>query len=360
MSPVDSVHMAQALRLARQGLATTHPNPRVGCVLVRDGRVVGQGFHERAGEPHAERLALAAAGEEARGATAYITLEPCCHVGRTPPCTEALLMAGVARVVAAMEDPDPRVQGGGFAALRAQGVAVEVGLMRAEAQELNRGFVSRLTRKRPFTVAKVGVSLDGRTALPNGESQWITSPEARADVQTLREQSSAILTAMGTMRHDDPRLTVHRAVPRQPLRVILDSGLTLAPKARVLTEPGSALILTVSEGPRAELLRAAGARVMAVGGDRHAVDLHAAWMTLADLGINDLLIEAGPTLLGAAIKAALIDELVVYMAPSLVGQGRGLAEFSIPALSARFRWRYRDVRRVGADLRLTLTPEAKE
>lgn len=360
MTTADALYMAQALRLARQGIATTHPNPRVGCVLVREGRVVGEGFHERAGEPHAERLALAAAAHEARGATAYVTLEPCCHVGRTPPCTEALLSAGVTRVVAAMEDPDPRVQGGGFAALRAQGVEVEVGLMRAEAQELNRGFVSRLTRKRPFTVAKVGVSLDGRTALANGESQWITSPAARADVQTLREQSSAILTAMGTVRHDDPRLTVRRAGARQPLRVILDSGLTLAVAARVLTEPGSVLILTVSEGPRADVLRAAGAHVIAVGGDRHAVDLHAAWTTLAGLGINDLLIEAGPTLLGAALGAGLIDEWVVYMAPSLVGQGRGLAEFTIPALSAQFRWHYRDVRRVGADLRLTLAPLTKE
>lgn len=360
MGPTDSLYMAQALKLARRGAATTHPNPRVGCVLVREGRVVGEAFHERAGEPHAERLALAAAGDKARGATAYVTLEPCCHVGRTPACTDALLKAGVARVVAAMEDPDPRVQGGGFAALRAQSVAVEVGLMRSEALELNRGFVSRLTRKRPFTVAKVGVSLDGRTALHDGESQWITSPEARADVQRLREQSSAILTGMGTIRRDDPRLTVRRPSARQPLRVILDSGLDLAPHARVLTEPGEVLVLTVFEGPRAEALRACGAQVMAVGGAAHAVDLPAAWAALAGLGVNDLLIEAGPTLLGAVLGAGLIDEGVVYMAPSLIGNGRPLAEFNIPTLREQVRWRYRELRRVGPDLRLTLTPEAKE
>ena len=360
MVPADSLYMAQALKLARQGAATTHPNPRVGCVLVRAGRVVGEGFHERAGEPHAERLALAAAGADARGATAYVTLEPCCHVGRTPACTDALLKAGVARVVAAMEDPDPRVQGGGFAALRAQSVAVEIGLMRAEAVELNRGFVSRLTRKRPFTVAKAGVSLDGRTALHSGESQWITSPEARADVQMLREQSSAILTGMGTIRHDDPRLTVRRANARQPLRVILDSGLNLMPRARVLAKPGEVLVLTVSEGPRAEALRAQGAQVIAVGGIAHAVDLHAAWTTLAGLGINDILIEAGPTLLGAVLGAGLIDEWLVYMAPSLIGNGRPLAEFTIPTLRAQSRWHYRDVRRVGPDLRLTLTAAAED
>lgn len=360
MMAADSLYMARALSLARQGVATTHPNPRVGCVLVRDGRVVGEGFHERAGEPHAERLALAAAGREARGATAYVTLEPCCHVGRTPACTEALLEAGIARVVAAMEDPDPRVQGGGFAALRAHSVTVEVGLMRPEAMELNRGFVSRLTRGRPFTVAKVGVSLDGRTALRDGESQWITSPEARADVQRLREQSSAILTGMGTIRHDDPRLTVRRASARQPLRVIMDSELNLALAARVLREPGEVLVLTVLEGPRAEVLRAQGAQVIAVGGRAHAVDLRAAWATLGGLGINDLLIEAGPSLLGAVLGAGLIDEWVVYMAPSLIGDGRPLADFAIPSLSAQSRWHYQDVRRVGPDLRLTLTPEVKE
>ena len=351
--------MARALNLARRGMSTTHPNPRVGCVLVLGDRVVGEGFHERAGGLHAERLALQAAGALARGATSYVTLEPCCHVGRTSACTEALLTAGITRVVAAMEDPDPRVQGRGFAALRAASVEVDVGLMQDEAVRLNRGFVARLTRNTPFVSAKVGMSLDGRTALLTGESQWITGVEARADVQTLRAQSSAILTGMGTVRRDDPRLTVRHPGARQPLRVVVDSGLTLSPTARVVTEPGELLVITVSEGPRAEILRAAGARVVAVGGAAHAVDLRGAFTELARLGVNDLWVEAGATLLASLIKAQLIDELVLYMAPSLIGSGRPLADFTILTLGQQVRWRYDEIRRVGQDLRITLTPEAK-
>lgn len=348
--------MAHALQLARRGTTTTHPNPRVGCVIVQDGEVVGAGFHERAGSPHAERLALQAAGDRARGATAYVTLEPCCHVGRTPACTGGLLEAGVTRVVAAMEDPDPRVSGGGFALLRAAGVVVDVGLMRDEAQHLNRGFVSRLTRGRPFVTVKVGVSLDGRTGLASGESQWITSPEAREDVQRLRAASSAILTGMGTIRRDNPRLTV-RGADRQPMRVIVDSCLTFPTDARLLSEPGEVLLFTVSEKPTSRVLCAAGATVVVAGGASHAVDLAVVLEELGQRGVNDLLVEAGPTLVGSLAIAGLVDEWVLYMAPSLVGTGRPLADFTIPTLAAQMRWRYDEIRRIGRDLRVTLAPE---
>lgn len=350
--------MARALQLARRGIETTHPNPRVGCVLVRHGDIVGEGFHERAGGLHAERLALRAAGPRAHGATAYVTLEPCCHVGRTPPCTEALLAAGVTRVVAAMEDPDSRVRGAGFAALRAASVPVDVGLMRAEAERLNRGFVSRTTRGRPFVVAKVAVSLDGRTALENGESQWITGPAARADVQRLRAASSAILTGMGTVRRDDPRLTVRGAVERAPLRAIIASDLSLSLQARLLAEPGDTLVLTIcSEGSEAEALRAAGVEVVAVGGRPHFVDLPAALDALGARGVNDLLVEAGPTLVGSLVRERLVDELRLYMAPSLLGQGRPLAALTLSSLQEHIPWRYAEIRQIGSDLRLTLTPE---
>lgn len=348
--------MARALELARGGMATTAPNPRVGCVIVRDGQVVGEGFHVRPGEPHAERLALQQAGPAARGATAYVTLEPCCHTGRTPPCTEALLASGVARVVAAMEDPDPRVAGGGLAQLRARGVAVEAGLMASEAARLNRGFVSRVTRGRPFTTAKVGVSLDGRTALASGESQWITGPEARADVQRLRAVSGAVMTGAGTVRADDPRLTVHAGVTRQPLRVVVASDLAMSPAARIFAGGAGVMVLTVADGPHGDALRQAGVSVVPVGGKAGRVDLPAALALLGAHGVNDLLVEAGPRLLAGLLDARLIDELVVYMAPRLLGHGRPLADITLAALSEAPGWRYDEVRRVGGDLRLTLTP----
>ncbi len=349
--------MARALELARRGLTTTHPNPRVGCVIVRGGRVVGEGFHVRAGEPHAERLALFEAGEAARGATAYVTLEPCCHTGRTPPCTDALLEAGVTRVVAAMEDPDARVKGRGLAILRSAGLSVEVGLMGGEAARLNRGFVSRVVRSRPFVVAKAGISLDGRTALASGESQWITGPQARADVQRLRAESGAVLTGMGTVRQDDPRLTVHAGAPRQPLRVVVTSDLAIPPAARVLSGAGGVVVLTVADGPAGDILRAAGAEVVAVGGAPGRVDLRAGLAALAERGVNDLLVEAGPTLLASLLQEQLVDELRIYMAPALLGNGRPLADFTLSALSGARPWRYDDVRRIGRDVRLILTPE---
>ena len=353
----DAAYMARALELAHLGMATTHPNPRVGCVIVHGDRVVGEGYHRRAGEPHAERLALAQAGPAARGATAYVTLEPCCHTGRTPPCTDALLAAGIARVVAAMEDPDARVRGQGLAALRTAGVAVEVGLMEGEAARLNRGFISRAVRARPFVVAKVGISLDGRTALASGESQWITGPEARADVQRLRAVMGAIMTGTGTIRKDDPRLTVHEGTPRQPLRVVVTSSLAIPSSAQILAKEAGLMVLTTTDGPEADRLRASGAEVVVVGGAPGRVDLAAGLGALAARGVNDVLVEAGPTLLAGLLDQRLIDELRVYVAPTLLGNGRPLADFTLAKLSGAGAWRYDEVRRVGRDLRLILTPE---
>ncbi len=352
----DAQAMAEALRLAGLGRATTHPNPRVGCVMVRDGAIVGRGYHERAGLPHAEVMALQDAGAGAYGATAYVTLEPCCHTGRTPPCTEALLAAGVKRVVVAMEDPDPRVAGGGVTRLRAAGVAVEVGLMEEAARALNRGFVSRLTRGRPFVRIKVGASLDGRTALRSGESQWITSAEARADVQRLRAESAAIMTGVGTVLVDDPALTVRPRPLRPPLRVIVDSRLRIPQNAAVLQPPAEALVATIDDTTMAaERLRAAGVHVLAAGGEKEQVDLPVLLHRLGDLGINDLLVEAGPRLTASLITGRLADELVVYMAPSLLGEGQPIAALHLERLADRSRWRFVQVRQIGPDLRIVLS-----
>ena len=251
--------MAHALELARRGLYTTTPNPRVGCVLVTDGEVVGEGWHERAGEPHAEVVALRAAATKANGAIAYVTLEPCAHHGRTPPCCEALIKAGVARVVAAMQDPNPLVAGKGLAALRAAGIRVDSGLLEDEARELNIGFVSRMTRGTPWVRLKVAASLDGRTALANGQSQWITGPDARRDGHAWRARACAVLTGIGTVRDDDPQLTVREvATSRQPLRVVIDSRLETPPAARVLAGGGALVACAVEDKARAAALRARG------------------------------------------------------------------------------------------------------
>ncbi|MDA8389869.1 MAG: bifunctional diaminohydroxyphosphoribosylaminopyrimidine deaminase/5-amino-6-(5-phosphoribosylamino)uracil reductase RibD [Gammaproteobacteria bacterium] len=352
----DSQAMAQALQLAERGRTSTHPNPRVGCVIVREGVIVGQGYHERAGLPHAEVMALRDAGERARGATVYVTLEPCCHTGRTPPCTDALLAAGVGRVVVAMEDPDPRVAGGGVARLRAAGLAVDTGVMEAAARALNRGFISRLTRRRPFVRAKVGASLDGRTALTTGESRWITSPEARADVQRLRAESSAIMTGIGTVMADNPALTVRPRPSRPPQRIIVDSRLRIADEAAVLRPASEAIVATVADtGPRAEGLRAAGVRVVAAGSGEGGVDLAVLMEKLAAMDINDLLVEAGPRLLASLILKRLVDELIVYMAPSLLGDGQPIAALRLACLAEQVRWRYVQVRQIGPDLRMVLS-----
>ena len=370
----DHRHMARALRLAERGLYTTDPNPRVGCVLVREGQVVGEGWHRRAGEPHAERNALAGAGEAARGATAYVTLEPCSHHGRTPPCSQGLIDAGVGRVVAAMPDPNPLVGGDGLAMLRAAGIATEVGLLQADAEALNPGFVQRMRHARPFVRCKLAMSLDGRTAMASGESQWITGEEARRDVQLLRARSSAILTGIGSVLADDPSMNVRLPVAdlhgvdsedylRQPLRVVMDTRLRLPPRARMLGLGGDTLIVC-GEGASGEAeaeLRTVGADVLRLPQLGGRIDLSGVLRALASRGVNELLIESGATLAGSALQAGLVDELIVYVAPSLLGDAaRGLVGLpGLQRLDERVGLQFRDMRRVGADLRLTLAPMLK-
>lgn len=356
----DHQFMVRALRLAERGLYTTDPNPRVGCVLVRDGEIVGEGWHERAGGPHAEIRALTQAGERARGATAYVTLEPCCHHGRTPPCSDALIRAGVTRVVAAMADPNPRVAGQGLAQLAAAGMAVESGVLQAQAEALNPGFIMRMRRGRPFVRCKLAMSLDGRTAMASGESKWITAEAARHDVQHLRARSSAIMTGIGTVLADDPSLTVRLegVDTRQPLRVVVDSRLRIPPKARLLDAPGRTMIATAAQEPlRDAALIRDNVSIMARPAPQGGVDLSAVMAYLAEQEVNEVLVEAGPTLSGALLQAELIDELIIYMAPHLMGgAARGL--FHLPELVSmdqRIGLEILDIRAVGRDWRITAT-----
>ncbi|WP_346763808.1 bifunctional diaminohydroxyphosphoribosylaminopyrimidine deaminase/5-amino-6-(5-phosphoribosylamino)uracil reductase RibD [Wenzhouxiangella sp. XN24] len=360
---VDRRWMARALELARDGLYSAAPNPRVGCVIASGDTLLGEGRHLRTGGPHAEVAALAAAGTRARGATAYLGLEPCSHHGRTPPCAEALIAAGVARVVAALQDPNPRVAGQGFAALRAAGIEVESGLMAEEATALNAGFISRMTRGRPRVTLKLGASLDGRTAMASGESRWITGGEARADVQRWRGESCAIVTGIGTVLADDPRLDLRLPDTlthgRQPLRVVLDGDLRIDPQARILAPPGHALVCTTrTEGARADELRTAGAEVTALPLKPGGLDLEALLAALAARECNEVLVEAGPALAGAFVAAGLVDRLVVYLAPVLMGAGaRGM--FALPGLTRmaeRLQWRFIDVTPCGEDLRIVAVP----
>ena len=359
ISPADQPYMAQALRLAERGLYSTSPNPRVGCVIVRDGVVVGEGWHQRAGEAHAEVNALQQAGAAARGATAYVTLEPCSHHGRTPPCTEALLAAGIGRVVAAMADPNPLVAGRGLAQLQAAGVAVDVGLMADEAHELNIGFVSRMTRQRPWVRLKAAASLDGKTALQNGESQWITGPQARQDGHCWRARACAILTGIGTVRKDDPQLNVRGVdTPRQPLKVIVDSRLELSPAARLL-EAGNVLLVSAGQAvaevaEKAAALRERGAEILDLPDGKGRVDLHALLHELARRGLNEVHVEAGSRLNGALLAAGLVDEVLLYLAPCLLGDtAQGL--FALPALESlagKHQLAIRAAERLGDDLRV--------
>ena len=354
-SAVDHGMMARALLLAERALWTTSPNPRVGCVLVRDGEIVGEGWHVRAGEPHAEVHALRAAGERARGATAYVTLEPCSHYGRTPPCAEGLIAAGVTRVVAAMEDPNPLVAGRGLAMLRAAGIETACGLLAEAAQELNIGFVSRMTRGRPWVRLKTAASLDGKTALNNGVSQWITGPDARRDGHRWRARACAILTGIGTVRDDDPRLDVREVeTTRQPLRVIVDSRLETPPTARILQGGPVLLAAAVDDAERANLLKAAGAEILLLPNAAGKVELPALLNALAARGINEVHVEAGWKLNGSLLREGLVDELLLYMAPCLIGHhAAGL--FNLPELSDLAGKRplsLRDVRQVGGDIRI--------
>ncbi|MCK5382762.1 MAG: bifunctional diaminohydroxyphosphoribosylaminopyrimidine deaminase/5-amino-6-(5-phosphoribosylamino)uracil reductase RibD [Gammaproteobacteria bacterium] len=352
--------MARALRLAERGLLTTAPNPRVGCVLVRDGVVVGEGWHERAGLPHAEINALQQAGSQAAGATAYVTLEPCCHQGRTPPCTDALIAAGVTRVVAAMEDPNSQVAGQGLAALQSAGIDATAGVLADAAEQLNAGFVLRMRQGRPWVRCKLAMSVDGRTAMASGESRWITAAAARADVQQLRARSDAIMTGIGTLLADDPSLNVRidgmDESYRQPLRVILDSRLRTPPDAKLLDLPGETLIVTgaVDADNEARLTRT-GIRIVTLPTQDGQLDLPAVLQYLGTLQINEVHLEAGATLCGALLQAGLLDELVIYMAPHLMGNAaHGL--FALPGLeqmSQRIKLSITDVRAVGDDWRIT-------
>ncbi|HQR53362.1 MAG TPA: bifunctional diaminohydroxyphosphoribosylaminopyrimidine deaminase/5-amino-6-(5-phosphoribosylamino)uracil reductase RibD [Burkholderiales bacterium] len=355
MRAEDYAFMGRALRLAERGLYTTSPNPRVGCVIVRDGSVVGEGWHERAGEPHAEIHALQAAGKRARGATVYVTLEPCSHHGRTPPCADALIAAGVARVVAAMQDPNPRVAGSGLARLRAAGIETEVGALEAEAREINVGFVSRMTHGRPWLRMKIAASLDGKSALLNGRSQWITGVDARRDGHRFRARACAVLTGFGTVRDDDPRLTVRDVdTSRQPLKVVVDSRLETPLDARVL-EGGGVLIFAGHDDPaRIAALEQHGAEVVVLANSAGKVDLEAMVRELARRELNEVHIEAGFKLNGSLLAAGLVDELLLYLAPCVLGDAaRGL--FDLPALDdlgERRALTVRDLRQVGHDIRI--------
>ncbi len=361
-SAEDHLHMARALRLAEQGLFTTTPNPRVGCVIVKDGVVVGEGWHVRAGEPHAEVHALRAAGERSQGAPAYVTLEPCSHHGRTPPCANALIDAGIARVVAAMCDPNPQVSGRGLELLTLAGILVQTGLLESEARELNIGFISRMTRGRPWVRLKTASSLDGKTALLNGESKWITGAAARADVQRWRARACVILTGGGTVLADDPQMNVRDIeTPRQPLKVIVDSHLMTPPSAKILH--GGAFIACAEANPtRRAALEAAGAQILELPGADGRVDLVALMHEFGRQGINEVHVEAGATLNGALLATGLVDEWISYVAPVAMGHSaRGL--FEMPALTemaGRRLFEIRDVRTVGSDIRLTLRPRESD
>jgi diaminohydroxyphosphoribosylaminopyrimidine deaminase/5-amino-6-(5-phosphoribosylamino)uracil reductase len=357
-SAAESAYMARAMRLAARGVYTAHPNPMVGCVLVRDGAIVGEGWHEVAGQAHAEINALKAAGDRAAGATAFVTLEPCAHDGKTPPCAPALVEAGIAEVVIAMSDPFPEVSGKGIALLEAAGIAVRTGLMRDAAVELNRGFLSRVERGRPYVRLKVGASLDGAIAMSSGESQWITGPDARADVQRLRARSGAILTGIGTVLADDPSLNVRHedldTAGRQPLRAVLDSGLRMPLSAGMLDLPGDTLIYCANDTGRQPLVDA-GADVVKVDGDDGHVDAGAVLADLANRGVNDVLVEAGPAVSGHLLARKLVDELVIYQAPHIMGS-ETMPMFRTPAwqaLSDRATVEIADLRRIGSDIRIT-------
>ena len=360
-SAADHAFMGRAIALTERGRNTATPNPSVGCVIVKDDRVIAEGWHERAGEPHAEARALAAATESPQGATVYLSLEPCSHHGRTPPCADALVAARVARVVAALEDPNPLVKGKGAARLREAGVRVDLGLMAAEATEAHRGFIARMTRGRPWMRIKAAASLDGRIALANGESRWITGEAARRDAHRLRARSCALLTGIGTVLRDDPELTVrHVPCTRQPRRVVIDSRLDLPLTAKILAgEPVT--ILTVSgDAARRAALEARGAEIVDVPREGEKTDLVAVARLLAERGCNEVTVETGGKLMGSLLRAGVVDELVLYVAPVLLGdKAQGL--FALPEwtrLDEAIRPRIVDVRAVGADWRVTARFEA--
>jgi len=352
-SAFDHAMMRRALALAEKGLYTTTPNPRVGCVLARDGAIVGEGWHEKPGAPHAEANALASAGPAARGATAYVSLEPCNHHGRTPPCSAALAAAGVARVVSAVRDPNPLARDGN-GALAAAGIQAEVGLLGEEARELNIGFLSRMTRARPWVRMKIAATLDGRSALADGRSQWITGPEARKDGHRWRARACAILTGIGTVKADDPQLTVREVeTPRQPLRVVVDSRLEIPENARIL-QGGNVLLFSAVEPKRA----VRGAEPIVLPNAAGKVELPAMLAELARRGVNELHVEAGFRLNGSLVREGCVDEFLLYLNPSFLGDGaQGMLDLpALDSLDQRPRLELRSVERIGADLRILGRP----
>jgi diaminohydroxyphosphoribosylaminopyrimidine deaminase / 5-amino-6-(5-phosphoribosylamino)uracil reductase len=360
----DHKFMSRALELARLGLYSTSPNPRVGCVIVRDNQIIGEGWHQKVGEAHAEVLAIRdaqAKGLSVRGATAYVTLEPCSHFGRTPPCADALVREQLGTVIAAMEDPNPLVNGKGFDKLRAVGISVRCGLLEREAKELNPGFISRVVRNRPYVRMKVGMSLDARVALSDGRSQWITSEAARADGHKFRAQSCVILTGIGTVRDDNPLLNVRTVqTERTPLRIVLDSAFEIDPNARIF-DTGPVLVIVAidlnSHSLKVEQLKAKGAEVIAQPGafkeGRPKTDLKAVMQLIYERGWGEVHVEAGSKLNGSLLREGLVDELLLYVAPSLVGAGQPFAELpEVAALTNKYEFEFVDVCRVGEDLRL--------
>ncbi len=355
VAAADHEFMGQALELAGRGLYTTTPNPRVGCVIARDGVLVGSGWHEKAGLAHAEVLALKEAGDRARGATLYVNLEPCSHHGRTPPCVDAIVAAGIKRVIAAMQDPNPKVAGSGFARLRAAGIGIEHGLKEDEARELNIGFIARMTRGRPWVRMKIAASLDGRTALANGKSRWITGEPARADGHRWRARACAILTGFGTVRDDDPQLNVRGVdTPRQPLKIVVDSKFETSPSARLLKEGKTLVVGAVNDAKRIASLKGAGAEVVIIPNDGGKVELFRLMEELARRELNEIHVEAGTKLNGSLLQAGVVDELLVYLAPRVIGDsGRGM--FGLPELtdlSQTTALKIREVERIGEDLRI--------
>lgn len=373
VTQADPVFMARALRLAERGLYTTMPNPRVGCVLVKHGQIIGEGWHYRAGEGHAEVNALAQAGEQARDATAYVTLEPCSHTGKTGPCSEALIAAGVARVVYAMEDPNPQVSGRGLEKLTAAGIEVAGPLLEDDARALNPGFVKRMEQKRPLVRCKLAMSLDGRTAMASGQSKWVTGRKAREDVQRLRAHSCAIISGIDTVLSDNASLTVRAdelqlanaedAAAKQPLRVILDSRLRLTRNSEILNHPSP--ILLVHNGSDKNADKLAGwpehLELMALPGKEGRIDLLALVRELARRECNEVLVEAGATLAGSFLRLGLLDEIIVYMAPKLLGSNaRPLFDLPLNTMAAALPLKIQDIRAVGNDWRITAVPDMED
>ncbi len=372
ITSIDYPFMAQALRLAERGLYTTMPNPRVGCVLVKNGKVIGEGWHARAGEAHAEVNALAEAGDSARGATAYVTLEPCSHTGKTGPCCHALADAGIARLVFAMEDPNPLVAGRGLDYLRAAGVQVDGPVLEDDARALNPGFVKRMERKLPFVRCKMGMSLDGRTAMASGESQWVTGKKARGDVQRLRARSCAIITGIDSVLLDNSSLTVRMeeldlpnaqdAAAKQPLRVVLDSKLRLSRKAKILAQATPILLVHNGQAENSDSLNGWPAHVelLALPANDGRINLTALLIELAKRQCNEVLVEAGATLAASFLKRGLLDEVIIYMAPKLLGSNaRPLFDLPLNTMSSALPLKISDMRAVGTDWRITATPDTE-